>query len=113
VCFGIGLISALKQVYLEIKFNVENTFIADIVSDLHPAPEQGTLDTRNLQFNAILVAPLLEGSEWKFSGYDIAGDNSDDELGLLMDAFAHSVVTHSSHTIALADLQGTHKYIAY
>jgi hypothetical protein len=47
--------------YAEIKINVENSFIADIVSDL-PEPECGSEDTWNLHFSTILVAPLLEGN---------------------------------------------------
>ena len=105
---SVNIISGINSIdYLaEIKFNAADTFIADVVSDLHPPPADGEEDTRNLQFRTILVAPLLEGTEKKFSGYNNAGVNPEDDLGLIVDAFAHSVATHSSQSMVLVDLQG-------
>ncbi|KAF8586843.1 hypothetical protein K439DRAFT_1614812 [Ramaria rubella] len=83
------------SIHQKTKFNSADTFI-----------ESGELDTRNLQFCLIMIAPKLEGTEKKFSGFDRAGINSEDELGLLMDAFAHCVATHTEKTMILVDLQG-------
>ena len=60
----------------------------------------------NLQFQTVLITPLLEGDDRRFSGYNGVGINNQDELGKIIDAYAHSIHVHSEGTIVLADLQG-------
>jgi hypothetical protein len=82
--------SALTWYMSDIKWNAAGTFLGSITSDLLPGPKPGEMDDCNLQFQAILVAPLLHGTEINYSGYNTAGVNEDD-LGQTIDTFAHSV----------------------
>lgn len=42
----------------------------------------------------------------KFSGSDQSGENSDDLIGIWVDAYAHHVVIDSQYSFCIMDIQG-------
>ena len=74
-----------------------------------PCPHIGEEDLRSLSFPTFLVAPLVATTglytERKFSGSDAAGNNLD-EVGRVVDAYAHHVLVDSQGSYLLTDLQG-------
>jgi hypothetical protein len=92
----------------DIRWNSNDTFVGTVVGAMPPPPSYKNPDTRSLLFRTFLAAPLLElrgATERKFSGNEVAGQNTDDD-GAVIDAFAHSVLVDSQETILLVDLQG-------
>lgn len=97
---------------LEIKYHVQNSFLADITSHKHPdyssVDGPKVWDTHPLPVNHILVTPLLptNGKDFlKFSGTDTAG-NDQSPLGQALSAFAHYVFIQMQDTV-FVDMQGT------
>jgi hypothetical protein len=73
-------------------------------------------DTRSFVFDTFMAAPLLPTSllydERKFSGSDEAGENVDD-VGQVIDTFAHHVLVDSHGSFLLTDLQGKYQSLLY
>ncbi|KAF8575691.1 hypothetical protein K439DRAFT_1267075, partial [Ramaria rubella] len=91
-----------------IRWNADNMFVGTIQGDVPLPPSYGSPDTQSLFYNTILKALLidLQGSKYhKFSGNEQVGINKD-KLGMVVDAFAHSIVIHSNKEYLLVDLQG-------
>ncbi|KAF9487146.1 kinase-like protein, partial [Pleurotus eryngii] len=91
------------------KWNVDGAFVAQVTSALPERPTNGAPDTRSLLFEHVLIAPFIERSalhqERKFSGSEQAGNNKD-EVGKMMDAFAHHVFVDSQGSLIFTDIQG-------
>jgi len=91
-----------------IHWNAKNTFIGTIDGDVLPPPSDGTLDTHIVQYQTFFAALLLDLQscmERKLSGNAEVG-NDEDSLGLIMNAFAHSIVVAMKEIILIVDLQG-------
>lgn len=67
-------------------------------------------DERSLLYNTFLVVPLLPTGgfckEQRFSGNSEIGQNDEDYVGMMIDAFAHHVVEDANGEYMLADIQG-------
>lgn len=96
--------------WLGLRWNFAGAFLGSVTSDLLPPPQDEDKNTRSLLFKEFLAAPLLvtKGlyTERKFSGCLEAGDNNDN-VGRVIDAYAHHILVDSGGTILMTDLQGT------
>ena len=99
----------MSQTYLDIKWNVEQTFVGTVDEVIPPKPTDGVEENYTLLFKAFLAAPLLpcDGlyQERKFYGNTDIPLN-EDHLGLAIDAYVHHALLNSGKTVLLSDLQG-------
>ncbi|EDR06692.1 uncharacterized protein LACBIDRAFT_328608 [Laccaria bicolor S238N-H82] len=112
--FTLRLAAHEVDVSTSIHWNFQDAFIGDVSSGMLPCPDIGEEDLRSLSFLTFLAVPLITTTglytERKFSGSDAAGNNLD-EVGRIVDPYAHHVLVDSQGSYLLTDLQGPDKEV--